>query len=55
MRVKLDTADLEKELPHFRPAAGMPAEVYIKTSGRTFFQYVTEPIKESMTRAFREP
>lgn len=55
VRVKLDTADLEKELPHFRPAAGMPAEVYIKTSGRTFFQYVTEPIKESMTRAFREP
>ncbi len=55
VRVKLDNADLEREVPHFRPAAGMPAEVYIKTSGRTFFQYVTEPIKESMSRAFREP
>lgn len=55
VRIKLDNADLQRELPHFQPAAGMPAEVYIKTSGRTFFQYVTEPIKESMSRAFREP
>ena len=34
--------------------AGMPAEVYIKTAERTFFQYIVRPIHDSMMRAFRE-
>jgi HlyD family secretion protein len=40
--------------PKFKPKAGMPAEVYIMTSERTFFEYLTQPIRDSMTRAFRE-
>ena len=52
-----DPADLEQlaatlliplELP------GMPAEVYIKTTERTFFEYLMQPIRDSMARAFRE-
>lgn len=33
---------------------GMPAEVYIKTASRTFFSYLTRPVRDSMARAFRE-
>ena len=53
-RVRLNPADVAK-LHGFVPMPGMPAEVYIKTSERTFFQYLTRPIKDSMSRAFREP
>jgi HlyD family secretion protein len=41
-------------LRDFQPKPGMPAEVYIKTSERTFFQYLMQPVKDSMSRAFRE-
>jgi HlyD family type I secretion membrane fusion protein len=40
--------------PKFKPKAGMPAEVYIRTAERTFFEYLLQPIRDSMTRAFRE-
>ncbi|KGD96579.1 MULTISPECIES: HlyD family type I secretion periplasmic adaptor subunit [Rhizobium/Agrobacterium group] len=33
---------------------GMPVETYIKTSERTFFEYLTRPIVDSFNRAFRE-
>lgn len=52
-RVKLNPAEAAK-LGEFRPLPGMPAEVYIKTTDRTFFEYVFKPIRDSMTRAFRE-
>lgn len=52
-RVKLDTASLA-ELRSFLPTPGMPAEVYIRTGERTFFQYLAKPITDVMTRAFRE-
>jgi HlyD family secretion protein len=32
----------------------MPAEVMIQTAERTFVQYLTKPITDSMSRAFRE-
>lgn len=38
----------------FNPIPGMPAEILIKTRDRTFFQYITKPITDSMSRAFRE-
>ena len=38
----------------FVPTPGMPAEVYIKTTDRTFLEYLLQPIRDSMTRAFRE-
>jgi HlyD family type I secretion membrane fusion protein len=53
-RVKLDGRDVAATLPNFTPTPGMPAEVFITTTERTFFEYVTKPIRDSMARAFRE-
>ena len=41
-------------IPDFKATPGMPAEVYIQTAERTFFQYLVRPIHDSMVRAFRE-
>lgn len=38
----------------FTPTPGMPAEIMIQTASRTFAQYLAKPIRDSMTRAFRE-
>ncbi|MEM7567947.1 MAG: HlyD family type I secretion periplasmic adaptor subunit, partial [Pseudomonadota bacterium] len=38
----------------FRPTPGMPAEVLITTTDRTFLEYLVQPVKDSMSRAFRE-
>lgn len=53
VRVRLNAAEAAK-LPNFRPTPGMPAEVFIKTTERTFLQYIAKPLEDSMTRAFRE-
>lgn len=53
VRIKLNS-DEAKEVPNFSPTPGMPAEIYIKTTERTFFQYLVKPIHDSMMRAFRE-
>lgn len=53
IRIKLNTEEASK-IPGFSPTPGMPAEVYIKTTERTFFQYLMRPIHDSMSRAFRE-
>ena len=37
-----------RRLPGFSPTPGMPAEVYIKTAERTFFEYIVRPIHDSM-------
>lgn len=47
-------ADELKRVPGFSPTPGMPSEIMIQTAERTFFQYITKPITDSMTRAFRE-
>jgi len=52
-RVKLDAASVA-EVRNFLPTPGMPAEVYIRTGERTFFQYLVQPITDVMSRAFRE-
>ena len=52
-RVSLDPLETAT-IPGFTPTPGMPAEVYITTSERTFFEYLTRPIRDSMSRAFRE-
>ena len=38
----------------FDPTPGMPAEILIRTHERTFFDYITKPVRDSMARAFRE-
>jgi HlyD family type I secretion membrane fusion protein len=53
VRVKLNSEE-SRNIPGFSPTPGMPAEVYIKTADRTFFQYLVRPIHDSMMRAFRE-
>ncbi len=52
-RIALDPREATA-IPGFTPTPGMPAEVYITTSERTFFEYLTKPIRDSMARAFRE-
>lgn len=52
-RVQLPASELSR-VPGFTPTPGMPAEVMIQTAERTFFEYITKPIVDSMQRAFRE-
>lgn len=52
-RVELSPEEAAR-LPGFQATPGMPAEVYIKTVDRTFFEYLMQPIRDSMARAFRE-
>jgi len=54
VRVRLDKDDIVKRVPDFIPTPGMPADVYIKTGERTFFEYIMKPVLDSFSRAFRE-
>lgn len=53
IRVQVPNSEIER-LEGFRPVPGMPAEVLVQTSERTFFEYLTKPITDSMSRAFKE-
>jgi HlyD family type I secretion membrane fusion protein len=53
VRVALDEEE-SSSIKHFEPTPGMPAEVYIMTAQRTFLEYLVQPLKDSMSRAFRE-
>ena len=52
-RIELDR-DVAMTVEDFRPIPGMPVEVFIQTSERTFFEYLMRPLYDSMSRAFRE-
>jgi HlyD family type I secretion membrane fusion protein len=54
VRVRLDKDDTLRRIPEFTPTPGMPADVYIKTGERTFFEYIMKPVFDSFSRAFRE-
>lgn len=54
VRVRLDASDMRLQASGFRPTPGMPADVYVQTGERTFFQYIMKPILDSFSRAFRE-
>lgn len=54
VRVALDDRDIEAKVPDFKPLPGMPADLFIRTGERTFFEYIMEPVMESFSRAFRE-
>jgi len=54
VRVRLDQDDILRRMPEFIPTPGMPADVYIKTGERTFFEYIMKPVFDSLSRAFRE-
>lgn len=53
VRVRLESASVAR-VHSFEPTPGMPAEVYIRTTERTFFEYLMQPLRDSMSRAFRE-
>lgn len=52
-RIDLPPDELRR-IKGFNPTPGMPAEVMIETSARTFAQYLIKPIEDSLSRAFRE-
>lgn len=54
VRVRLDEKDVRAKLATFQPTPGMPADVFIKTGERTFFDYIMRPVWDSFSRAFRE-
>lgn len=54
VRVRLNQDDILRRMPEFIPTPGMPADVYIKTGERTFFEYIMKPVLDSFSRAFRE-
>jgi len=53
VRVQIPDSEIAK-VHNFHPVPGMPADVLIQTSERTFFEYITKPITDSMSRAFKE-
>ncbi len=53
VRAKLDPLEIA-QIDGFHPTPGMPAELYIKTRERTFLGYLMQPVRDSMSRAFRE-
>lgn len=55
-RIKLaDTLDKEEMETAARLLPGMPAEVYVETGDRTFFQYLLSPVTDILAHSFREP
>lgn len=52
-RISILPEELDR-VPGFSPTPGMPAEIMIQTQSRTFLQYLVKPVKDSMSRAFRE-
>lgn len=52
-RIRLSASELAR-IPGFTATPGMPVEVMIETAERTFLDYLTKPIRESMSRAFTE-
>jgi len=53
VRVEIPDSQIAR-VHNFHPVPGMPAEVLIQSSERTFFEYLTKPIADSMSRAFKE-
>ena len=54
VRVRLSEQDVHSKVQTFQPTPGMPADVFIKTGERTFFDYIMRPVWDSFSRAFRE-
>jgi HlyD family type I secretion membrane fusion protein len=54
VRVWLNQRDAHQKVENFRPTPGMPADIFIETGDRTFFNYLMRPVIDSFARAFRE-
>lgn len=54
VQVKVDAASLKEAGDDIKLYPGMPAEVYLLTKSRTAFQYLIDPITDTLHRSFRE-
>ena len=52
-RIQIDREQMEK-LPNVFLTPGMPVEAHVQIGQRSFFRYMTQPIRDSFARAFRE-
>lgn len=52
VRIRIPDKEMAR-LEGLQPMAGMPVEVFIKTSPRTVVSYLTKPLREQLDRAFR--
>lgn len=52
VRIRIPDKEMAR-LDGLQPMAGMPVEVFIKTSPRTVVSYLTKPLREQFERAFR--
>ena len=48
------TADEIKRLGDVKLTPGMPVEAFIQTGERTMMSYLVKPLRDQLTRAFRE-
>jgi HlyD family secretion protein/epimerase transport system membrane fusion protein len=53
-RVEVDRGHIRSIAPELELTAGMPAEVMIMSGEKTLFQYLVEPLRDSLRRSFRE-
>ena len=53
VRLRIAPEELRR-IRGFSPTPGLPVEVMIQTAERTFFDYLTKPIRDSMYRSFLE-
>jgi len=53
-RVEVDRSSFQHKHAAVDLVPGMPAEVLIVTTERTFFEYLIEPFKQAFARSFRE-
>jgi HlyD family secretion protein len=52
-KISIDREQLDR-LPNVFLTPGMPVEAHVQIGQRSFFQYMTQPIRDSFARAFRE-
>jgi HlyD family type I secretion membrane fusion protein len=53
MQILLDRDQLD-HLPNVRLTPGMPVEAMVQLGERSLFRYITQPVRDSFRRAFRE-
>ena len=53
VRIAISESELEK-LEGKRLVPGLPADVQIRTQDRTALSYLTKPVQDQFSRAFRE-
>lgn len=52
-RVEVDPEQMQR-VPHVKPYPGMPVDAAVVTGERTLFDYIAQPITDSLARALRE-